>query len=367
MKIARRRDSKLPGIRILRKLYVTDELTLKQIGDMYGSSAATVLYHLKKYSVPIRDRSESSKLAYKKGRRTPTGSGASAVVIKNGTIVCNRCQISKPVSNFRKRHGAHKNLYNGYCLECVKIRSELRKMRAEMYERGMSLCNKCEEWKTFDNFAYDDNRKTKMASKCRRCASNNVEYHDYLEERKELLALGKKYCPSCNRTKNLSCFNRHTRSTDGYASCCKLCSGKINAKYKENNQEELRRRFKEEKPWRRKKAKEQATAWRRANKDKVNAGTRRRRAAMRASGGEYSEAQWKALIKFYCPERRCICCKKKSRLLTPDHIIPIVKGGTSWITNIQPMCFRCNKEKFTDTIDYRFDGGEYAEKLMEIS
>lgn len=37
--------------------------------------------------------------------------------------------------------------------------------------------------------------------------------------------------------------------------------------------------------------------------------------------------------------------KKKKRMLTVDHIIPLSKGGTNDRQNLQALCLRCNKFK----------------------
>lgn len=49
----------------------------------------------------------------------------------------------------------------------------------------------------------------------------------------------------------------------------------------------------------------------------------------------------------YIFERQCsICnlCKKKTKL-TVDHIIPVSKGGTSELSNLQGLCITCNIKK----------------------
>ena len=48
----------------------------------------------------------------------------------------------------------------------------------------------------------------------------------------------------------------------------------------------------------------------------------------------------------------CLCCNRR-RKLTADHVIPVSKGGTSYISNIQPLCQPCNSSKGTKTTDFR--------------
>lgn len=83
-----------------------------------------------------------------------------------------------------------------------------------------------------------------------------------------------------------------------------------------------------------------------ANRIKTN----RRRTRMTAAGGSFTAAEWKALCKRY--GNRCLCCGKR-RKLTADHVIPVSKGGTSNIDNIQPLCGPCNSSKRDKTTDYR--------------
>ena len=91
-------------------------------------------------------------------------------------------------------------------------------------------------------------------------------------------------------------------------------------------------------------------AWVKANHDKVRASQHKHRAAVRGNGGAYTYEQWITLCDKY--HHKCLCCDKR-RKLTADHIIPVSKGGTSDISNIQPLCQPCNSSNGAKTTDFR--------------
>lgn len=58
--------------------------------------------------------------------------------------------------------------------------------------------------------------------------------------------------------------------------------------------------------------------------------------------GSHSIAEWKELLKKH--NNSCAHCGATQRI-TRDHIIPLSKGGTDLISNIQPLCHSCNCKK----------------------
>ena len=70
------------------------------------------------------------------------------------------------------------------------------------------------------------------------------------------------------------------------------------------------------------------------------------------SDGSHTTSEWIELKNLYnltCPA----CGKNEPQIkLTEDHIIPLSKGGTDFIENIQPLCKSCNSSKNTKTIKF---------------
>jgi 5-methylcytosine-specific restriction endonuclease McrA len=69
-----------------------------------------------------------------------------------------------------------------------------------------------------------------------------------------------------------------------------------------------------------------------------------------AAKGSFTRAQFKELCAAY--GKVCLCCRGKGPLV-PDHVIPLESQGSNDITNIQPLCKRCNSRKGTKDTDYR--------------
>lgn len=94
-------------------------------------------------------------------------------------------------------------------------------------------------------------------------------------------------------------------------------------------------------------------AYNKANPEKLVAANNRRRARKHQAEGSHTTEEWETLKGRY--HHTCLCCGKREPEieLTRDHVLPLEKGGSDWISNIQPLCASCNSKKRTKHIDYR--------------
>jgi HNH endonuclease len=91
--------------------------------------------------------------------------------------------------------------------------------------------------------------------------------------------------------------------------------------------------------------------YRRVNRERLIAKTQTRRTRKKGNGGSFTVQQWNELCAKY--GYRCLACKKTGVKLSVDHVIPVAFGGSSDISNIQPLCLPCNMSKGVQVIDYR--------------
>jgi len=210
-------------------------------------------------------------------------------------------------------------------------------------------------------------------------------------------SITEKKCSKCKEVKEISCFYYHT-SLHRYRSQCKDCLknedkqryrenkeniNKRHKKYYENNKESLAEatkryiknnieRVKEyhqkyyannkalmnekSKEWYRKNIElrtRQISEWHKNNPltpEKSRTYNNRRRCRKINAEGSFTVKEWKDLCNKY--GNKCLNCGINGTM-TIDHIVPLSKGGTNWISNIQPLCRSCNAKKHTDIIDYR--------------
>ncbi len=79
----------------------------------------------------------------------------------------------------------------------------------------------------------------------------------------------------------------------------------------------------------------------------------KRKAYKLQSSGSFTPQQWLDLKAQY--NFTCLHCRKQEPeiQLHADHVIPLSREGSNDISNIQPLCKRCNCSKRERTIDYR--------------
>ena len=184
----------------------------------------------------------------------------------------------------------------------------------------VKICTKCKQEKEINDDNFGKN-KYGYNARCKECDKKYLK--EYREKRKDYL---KKYKEEWY-WKNKEEINAKNKE---YYYKNKEKMLKINAEYRKNNRDKMNE-------YNRKYAKK--------NLKKLLIKTHKRRAKVKNNGGSYSFEQWKECLEFF--NYRCAYSGKrlKEEITHADHIIPISKGGTSYIFNICPCLDKVNFSK----------------------
>jgi 5-methylcytosine-specific restriction endonuclease McrA len=194
---------------------------------------------------------------------------------------------------------------------------------------GLKRCNKCGETKGIDEFARDRARLDGHQAYCKDCRGKynrkyyeanresileqKREYHE--ENREKRLEYNRKYYEA-NRERFLANAHQHRQANPEYA-----------REHYEGNREKYREHNRE---------------YCRQNREKVRTMRSNYRARLANAEGSHTEHEWLEVVwrqGFACAH--CDGIKPLHR----DHIMPLSKGGSNYISNIQGLCLSCNSRK----------------------
>lgn len=180
-------------------------------------------------------------------------------------------------------------------------------------------CSRCGEVKYWEEFGKNSSHSDGLQSQCRQCKSE-IGYLYYQGHKEKTLERQRRNREQ-QRRNNKACYQKHKKKRATYA-----------MEHREHIQE-------------------YQSQWRRKHPDIVAANRNKRRASKAGNGGSYTAEEWNSLLVYY--GHRCLCCGRDDAKLDADHVLPLSMGGTSDISNIQPLCGSCNSKKHTKHIDYR--------------
>jgi 5-methylcytosine-specific restriction endonuclease McrA len=216
-------------------------------------------------------------------------------------------------------------------------------------------------------FSKNPRAKDGLCTWCKPCAAANTKrWKEANAGRVKIyVPVERKSCNKCREEKAASEFYRHPGRNDGLSGTCKQCHIRYGV---ENNRIKIDQYRKRWKKWQNENRDAyRATArrwfannseivrfrirrWKDQNPEAVVLIRERRRARELGAPGDFTRAQWKAVCEL--ANQKCLACGE-SKPLTVDHVIPLSRGGSHFIENIQPLCQPCNTRKSDQIIDYR--------------
>ncbi|HEY1012172.1 MAG TPA: HNH endonuclease signature motif containing protein [Herpetosiphonaceae bacterium] len=239
---------------------------------------------------------------------------------------CTRCNVWKPLIGFSPRLEHGKPTGDGFQNICKACRSATELEKYHLYPDYKRATNRAR---------YIANRAERLI----RMREYHAKYRDRLvAKNREYWAANKEYKNEARRLDRASNPEKYREIDRRYSLRYRDKINEYGRMYRRKNPEKIRwynRRYREQNP--------QKTA------EMEN----RRRARKMNAPGSHTITEWEALKLRY--DYTCLCCGRSEPeiKLTRDHIVPLVKHGSDYIDNIQPLCRSCNSSKNVKIVDYR--------------
>lgn len=208
-------------------------------------------------------------------------------------------------------------------------------------------CSKCGEVKSTNQFYMGSSRgKPVLNSWCKKCF--NIKAKEYQKKTKERKKERQRERYYQNIEKEQA---RARKNTKNYREKHPVKYYITQVLWRENNRTRFNELQRDSYYRNHEQRKESHRDWMKSNPGKNREYKANRRARKLGAGGTYTANQFKDLCEKY--HNVCLCCGNSGKLVA-DHVVPLSKGGSNSIENIQPLCFSCNSKKHTKTIDYRY-------------
>lgn len=270
---------------------------------------------------------------------------------------CPNCGEEKPPDSFYSNASKDDGL-STYCADCSRRRRA--KNRKEMAQKekdrpDTKTCPRCEDEKPASAFYKVDYTGDALYPYCQDCATERKSEH-----RERLRQDGPeppevKECGRCEEVKVASEFYRRRTSPDGLSYYCKPCRKDYSGEHYEENKKRRKRQLRRWREQNIERAREITREWQKENPVKSVASTERYRSRKVDAEGDLTTESIQ--VVYWLHDHTCLRCGAAEDL-TVDHIVPLSKGGSNHLSNLQLLCRPCNAHKGTNTWDYR--GARYA-------
>lgn len=263
----------------------------------------------------------------------------------NSMGLCIRCRNSldgnKTICPSCSKNGLVKRkarFVEGICKSCLK---------KSVCKNSKSYCERCLDLRRRANKKYNQSHRKENYSRTANWIQRNPEKHKeqvqrYRKKHKASIALKSKIWKQSESGRI---------STSKYRLRHKEQINRTISEWRKRNRDRV---IKNQRNWLSRhpeKSFQYSKKYRTSHPEQVTKSSRARRELFKNIEGDFNLSEWEEICNKF--QNRCLYCERDSVKLTIDHVVPVSRGGSNYITNIQPLCKNCNSKKGKKILDFR--------------